>query len=118
MKKILFAAIFLLATKQPQTAEDQAGKTALLRESISVSSRADHPQGQSNASPRTCSEVFPAPEHSQTWTKCKVKDVTECGGPPECVCNTDERLLIYTCAEGTYRKCEVDSSCLPESPSL
>ena len=118
MKKILLAAIFLLTTRRPQIAEDHAGKTALLREPISVSSRADFPQGQPSADPKACSEVYPAPQNAQKWTKCQRKDVTECGGPPECLCNVDERLLTYTCTEGTYRTCEPDSSCQPESPSL
>jgi len=119
MNKALLAAIFLLATNRPQIAEDQAGKAPFVREPISALSWAGFPQGrQPSADPKACSEVYPAPQNAQQWTKCQRKDVTECGGPPECLCNVDERLLTYTCAEGTYRKCEPDNSCLPDSPSL
>lgn len=123
MKKILFAIIFLLAPKPLQIAQDRADQAPFLREPILFSIRADSQQGNaspspSSSSPKTCAVVFPAPANVQKWTKCQFKDVTPCGGPPECVCNVDERLVIRTCAEGTYRSCEEDSSCRPGSPSL
>jgi hypothetical protein len=118
MRKILLAAIFLLAARRLPTAEDGTGKAAFLPQLIFVSNRSDFPQGKPSSPPKTCSEVFPAPQNVQKWTKCREKDVTECGGPSECACNVDERLVTYTCAEGTYRTCEEDSSCHPDSPSL
>jgi len=118
MRKIILAVIFLLAAERPQIAEDHAGQTALLRQPISLSKRADFSYAYSSVGPKLCSQVYPVPQHAQKWTKCQEKDVSECGGPSDCACNVDERLLTYTCAEGTYRSCEEDNSCRPDSPSL
>ena len=123
-KKILLAAIFLFALKLQPIAQDRPDQTALLREPILFSIQANAPQGKSNPdaksspNPKTCAVVFPSPGNVPKWTKCQFKDVSPCGGPPECTCNVDERLVIRTCSEGTYRSCEEDSSCRPGSPSL
>lgn len=118
MKKTLLAVMFLLAFNRPQIADDHAGKAPLLREPISLLTRVDFWQGKHKTGPKTCTEVFPLPKNMQKWTNCQQKDVSECGGPQECVCNVDERLLTYICSEGTYRACEEDDSCHPDSPSL
>jgi hypothetical protein len=72
---------------------------------------------QSNGAPRkkSCSEVFPIPEAQKHWNQCEESEASECGGPPECACKNDARLVRFQCKEGSYAACvEDDKTCIDD----
>jgi hypothetical protein len=63
-------------------------------------------------SKKACSVVYPVPQAAKNWTGCKSGEYSECGGPQDCTCGeSDDRLIVYHCNEGSYSVCEDDNSC-------
>jgi hypothetical protein len=71
---------------------------------------------QSNgAAKKSCSEVFPIPEAQKHWSQCEEIEASECGGPPQCACKLDARLVRFQCKEGSYAACvEDDKTCIDD----
>jgi hypothetical protein len=64
---------------------------------------------------KVCSEVYPVPEAAKHWSQCEGGEYSECGGPDQCACKVDERLIWYHCKEGSYAVCEDDNTCVDGS---
>src|ERR1700728_2630118 len=58
-----------------------------------------------------CSKYYPVPDGSDSWTTCEDKGRSGCGGPEQCICGANERLVTYQCVEGTFHKCVEDPGC-------
>src|SRR5688572_17535447 len=44
---------------------------------------------------RSCEEYYPEPDGAVNWTKCTPGFRSACGGPPQCYCDSSERLVDY-----------------------
>ena len=53
-----------------------------------------------------CDETYPLPDNYQNWKNCK-KDGggSACGGPQQCACLESQRLITFTCDQGSYHQC-------------
>jgi hypothetical protein len=71
-------------------------------ESVTASQSADV---LSFAERRECDEVFPLPEDYPNWTNCRNIGQSACGGPAECQCLPEQRLVTFKCDQGTYQQC-------------
>jgi len=60
---------------------------------------------------KSCSKVYPLPRRSSRWTNCVRAAASACGGAEECACDSTERLVEYSCTEGTYKKCTTEPTC-------
>jgi hypothetical protein len=60
---------------------------------------------------KSCSEVYPIPQGSELWKSCQDVGRSACGGPDQCLCGQNERLVTFKCDEGTLNKCVQDSAC-------
>lgn len=63
----------------------------------------------------TCAEKYP--NHDPNW-HCHESGVSACGGPDQCSCDDDERLVSYVCDEGFQAQCEVDEYCQKTPPKV
>lgn len=61
---------------------------------------------RSGSDKRDCDQVYPLPDNYQNWTNCK-KDGggSGCGGPEQCACLESQRLITFTCDQGSYHQC-------------
>jgi hypothetical protein len=64
-----------------------------------------------------CSVVYPVPDGADQWTNCVKSGASACGGPDQCACASTERLVEFTCTEGKYNRCNVESNCSGSSPT-
>jgi hypothetical protein len=68
-----------------------------LQEEIGFRSAPDKPD---------CEKKYPLPSNYQRWTNCKANGGgSSCGGPEQCACLESERLVTFTCDQGTYHQC-------------
>ena len=56
---------------------------------------------------KSCAEYYPVP-NTLAWTNCRMIGNSACGGPPQCSCKADERLIGYKCDQGYYNECEYE----------
>lgn len=54
---------------------------------------------------QSCGRYYPLPDNYQNWTGCKKDGGSACGGPDQCACADSERLITFTCDQGTYHRC-------------
>lgn len=53
-----------------------------------------------------CGQYYPVPNDALFWTHCSIAGNSACGGPPQCACQADERLITFKCDQGYYHSCE------------
>jgi hypothetical protein len=55
-----------------------------------------------------CKDKYPLPDGWEDWpsSSCTVGYRSACGGPPQCSCEPNQRLLDYHCPQGTYSLCD------------
>lgn len=62
---------------------------------------ASHPQQKPD-----CSDRYPPPDDYPNWTHCKPNGGgSACGGPQQCACDESQRLITFTCDQGSYQQC-------------
>ncbi len=77
--------------------------------------RRDNSMPPNKRSKKSCSEVFPLPGVQKPTSQCEEVESSDCGGPPDCACEIDERLVRIQCKEGSYALCvEDDKTCIDE----
>jgi hypothetical protein len=54
---------------------------------------------------RACDKVYPLPDGYENWSDCERGEFTECGGPQQCACIPEQRLVTFRCKQGTYNQC-------------
>jgi hypothetical protein len=53
-----------------------------------------------------CDHTYPLPQNYENWTHCR-KDGggSACGGPDQCAGLESQRLVTFTCDQGSYHQC-------------
>jgi len=59
---------------------------------------------------KSCKEYYPEPANAVNWKSCVPGYRSACGGPPQCYCDSSERLIDYKCSEGTYSICQAENN--------
>lgn len=66
----------------------------------------DGPQFRNVADKKDCSEYYPPPQGYENWTHCRPDGGgSACGGPDQCACDDSQRLVTFTCDQGSYHQC-------------
>lgn len=108
-----FGVLILLAAATWVSAADHS-KSPVLWDKLDAAPGKD-PVQSDGAVKKSCSEVFPVPGEQKHWSQCEEIEASECGGPPQCACKLDARLVRFQCKEGTYAACvEDDKTCIDD----
>ena len=66
---------------------------------------------------KACREIYPGDEDALSQAhNCSEVGASACGGPDQCSCDKNERLVSWKCDEGTFNACSPSKGGTPRCP--